>query len=332
MIKSMTIPGTAMFSRFPHTFYGLAMGGKSWNQIYLDHHSVTDLPQDQQDAAIYALAFQQIRSRPGLLLEGIGKFFIDFFTAQSGAFNFIRDALEIRTFLFYLSLFGLGYLLLKFRHSGSMLLLTCLAGIILSTPFVPTGQSDRMRTYAAAIPFIVAFPAISMGWLGLRSTTDRNEGQIQTSPFRSPTFILSVLLVVCVIVGPFIVKSLAQKPASLQTKCAPHQTAFNIRINQGSYIQVITDNAAAKSHLPDLRMGDLIHSVNDFSYRDDFAQEPYQPGMMVLNTLDLSSREQVWIAFPSAGLPVDGRVVKVCGRQAKGSMFMFATGDQPAEK
>ena len=134
------------------------------------------------------------------------------------------------------------------------------------------------------------------------------------------------------IVGPFIVKSLAQKPAILKLDCPSNETAFNIRINKGSYVQIIADSAAPFSHLPDLRMSDLIHSVNDFSYRDAFAQQPYQPGMMILNTLDLKSQQQIWIAVPSAGLPVDGRVVGVCGHQEKGSLFVFAQSFTPVEK
>lgn len=332
MIKSMANPGTAMFSRFPPTFYGLAMGGKSWDRVYQDHPSITGLPQDQQSAAIYNIAFQQIRSKPGLFLTGIGKFFTDFFTIQYGAFNFIRDALEIRAALFFLSLFGLGYLLKKYRQPGSFLLLACLAGILLSTPFVPSRDSDRMRTYAAAAPFIVVIPSISLGWLGFRYKVVTDEKQPYTSPFRSPGFILSGLLVVCVIVGPFIVKSMAQKPASLKLDCASNETAFNIRINKGSYVQIIADGAAPLSHLPDLRMSDLVHGVKEFSYSEAFAQQPYQPGMMILNTLNLKSEQQVWIAVPSAGLPVDGRMVGLCGYQEKGSIFVFAQGFTPAGK
>jgi len=332
IIKSMVVPGTAMFSRFPPTFYGLAMGGKSWNQVYLDHPSVNGLPQDQQSAAIFSFTFQQIRAKPGLFLTGIGKFFTDFFTVQYGAFNFIRDALEIRAALFLLSLFGLGYLLKKYRHPGSFLLLACLAGILLSTPFVPSRDSDRMRTYAAAAPFLVVIPSISLGWLDFRYKVLTDEKQPHPTLFPSPGFILSGLLVVCVIVGPFIVKSLAQKPASLKLDCPSNETAFNIRINKGSYVQIIADNAALVSHLPDLRMSDLIHSVNDFSYRGAFVQEPYQPGMLILNTLDLKSEQQTWIAVPSAGLSVDGSVVEVCGFQEKGSIFFFANGNAPAGK
>ena len=147
-----------------------------------------------------------------------------------------------------------------------------------------------------------------------------------SNPFWSANFVLSALFVACVIVGPFIVRSLASKPSNLSAKCPAYETAFNIRIYKGSYIRIIADDAAHLSRLPDLRMSDLIFSVNNFSYRAAFASEPYQPGMLILNTLDLLSQKQVWVAVPSADLPVDGRIVKVCGRQAKGSIFVFANG------
>jgi hypothetical protein len=138
--------------------------------------------------------------------------------------------------------------------------------------------------------------------------------------------------VASVLVGPFVVKALAQKPVIQQANCTAPDTAFFIRINPGSYVKVIADDAGQVSYLPDLHISNLTHSVKSFVYRNIFAQQPYQPGMTILNTLDLASRERVWIAVPSAGLPVDGSIVQVCGHKEGGSIFVFANGLTPVGK
>ena len=328
MIKSLATPETAMFSRFPQTFYGLVVGGKSWGQIYIDHHEITNLPQNQQAAAIYRLAFQAIRSNPALLVKGIHKNVSDFFTTQNGAFNFIRDALEFRLGLFLLCLPGLGILLKKYKHPGSWLLLAGLAGIILSSPFAPTRDSDRMRTYAGAAAFIVMIPSLSLGWFNLRPKTrvsEEEEPQPTSQALRAPAFILSAVLVAVVTIGPFVLK-VATPPVIVQkTSCPAHEGAVYIRVNRGSYVRVIADNAAAQSKLPDLRLSDLMHGIRGFSYSKDFIREPYQPGLIIMNVLDLASKQQVWLAVPFDRLPIDGSIVSVCGHQDKGSMFIFAS-------
>ena len=333
MIKSLSNPGAVIFSRFPATFYGLAVGGKSWGQIEKDHPFVSNLPVSQQASTIYAFAFNEIRANPIRFSKGIGKFFLDFFSAHRGAFTFIHDEMEIRWALYFLSFLGIIYLSIKSKDARSTLLLAYLVGVLLSTPFVPSRDSNWMRTYSAVIPFIAIIPSLSLALFNLRSKIVEKENLPgEVNAFCSPSFILSALLVASVMVGPFIVRVFAQQPGIQQANCAAPDTAFFIRINPGSYVKVIADDAAQVSHLPDLSISDLTHSVESFDFRYIFAQQPYQPGMTILNTLDLATRERVWIAVPSAGLPVDGSIVQVCGHNEDDSIFVFANGLLPARK
>ncbi len=340
MIKSMSSAGAAIFSRFPPTFYGLAVGGKNWVQIYNDHPFVDKLPDNQQASTIYAFAFDEIRANPIRFLKGIEKFFLDFFSPQWGAFAFIHDEMNIRSALYCLSFFGIIYLSIKRKDARSSLLLAGVVGILLSTPFVPPRDSNWMRTYGAVIPFIVIIPSLSLALFNLRVKIVQKEDLPEAAntlgseylAFRSPSFILTAVLVASVMVGPFVVKAITQKPAIPQANCTAPDKAFSIRINPGSYIQVVADDAPQASHLPDLSISNLIHSVKSFGYQNIFAEQPYQPGMTILNTLNLASRERIWIAVPSAGLPVDGSIVQVCGHKKDGSIFVFADGFTPAGK
>jgi Dolichyl-phosphate-mannose-protein mannosyltransferase len=325
LIKSLAVPQAEIFSRFPDTFYGLAAGGKNWEQIDLDHPFVSNLPASQQSSTIYALAFAEIRANPARFLGGVGQFFLDFFSVQKGAFAFIRQIMEIRLALYGLSILGLVYVWIKRKQARTHMLLACLVGILLSTPFVPPRDSDWMRTYAAVLPFIVIVPSLSLalfnrGMNGVQNIHMPKEATF----FQSPAFILSIVLVVSAVAGPFGVKAQSPIMAIKPVGCPVSQAAFYIRIYPGSYVNVIGDAAAPASHLPGLRISDLIFSVNDFAYRKVFAGQPYQPGMTILNTLDLASEQHVWLALPANNLPVDGSLIAVCGRYEKGNEFIFA--------
>jgi hypothetical protein len=311
----------------------LAAGGKSWGQVFLDHPFVSSLPDSQRTSTIYALAFAEIGGNPARFLGGVGQFFLDFFSVQKGAFAFVRQEMEIRLALYGLSVLGIVYLLIRRKEARSRLALACLLGILLSTPFVPSRDSDWMRTYAAVIPFIVIVPSLSLALFNLRFSVAQNENLPEGARrFHSPVFILSVLLVVGAVAVPFGVRALAPKPVIQPANCPAKEAAFFVRINPGSYVNVIADEAAPASHLPTLRISDLVFSVNDFAYRNIFAGQPYQPGMTILNTLDLASKQHIWLALPTDGLPVDGSIVKVCGRYEGGGEFVFAKGFVPAGK
>jgi len=325
LIKSLAVPEAEIFSRFPETFYGLAAGGKNWEQVNLDHPFVSNLSASQQSSTIYALAFAEIRANPARLLGGVGQFFLDFFSVQKGAFAFIRQIMEIRLALYGLSILGLVYLWIRRKEARSRMLLACLVGILLSTPFVPPRDSDWMRTYAAVLPFIVIVPSLSLALFNRRMNIVQNINlQKEANFLQSPVFIFSILLVVSAVIGPFGVKAQSPKVVIKRVDCPIKQTAFYIRIYPGSYINVIGDAAAPASHLPGLRISDLIFSANDFAYRREFAGQSYQPGMTILNTLDMASEQQVWVALPTDNLPVDGSLIGVCGRFEKGSEFIFA--------
>jgi hypothetical protein len=166
-------------------------------------------------------------------------------------------------------------------------------------------------------------PSVGLSWFGFRANKLEDEHEGQKTFFQSPLFVITVFFVICGLVGPFLVKSMAQKPVILQSTCPAKEVALSVRINKGSYVQIIADEAAPASHLPNLRLSDLVHSVKTFSYQEDFSTQPYQAGMVVLNTLDLRSKDQVWVAIPAAGLPVDGSLINVCGTKEKGSIFIF---------
>ncbi len=316
MDRVLSTPDYAMFSRFPQTFYGLTVGGKSWGQINVDHPEITKLVDPQLSNAIYVISFEQIRANPARFLGGLWKMGSDFFTVENGTFTFIYGDFQIRLGLFLLGLLGLGFLIARPKNILHVLLLACFLGIVLSTPFVPSRDSNRMRTYAAAIPFIVIIPALCFSLPNLwKKVLASNDFENPVSgPYHSFDFIFMVGLVVCVIAGPYLTKAFSLKPNFQTSACTSPNQAYYFRINLGSYVSIKNDSDLLKTHLPELRLGDLTHSINDFAYRHVFNQQPYQPGTIITVTIDLLTGARIWADLPAAGLPLDGSIVKICGK------------------
>jgi hypothetical protein len=326
MDRVLSTPDYAMFSRFPQTFYGLAVGGKSWGQINVDHPEVNKLVDPQLSNTIYTIAIEQIRMNPARFLSGLWKMGSDFFTVENGAFTFIYGDSQIRLGLFLLGLLGLGFLIVRPKDVLHVLLLACFLGIVLSTPFVPARDSNRMRTYAAAIPFIVIIPALcfSLPSLWSKGLPSQNTEIVAIRPFLSFASIFTFGLVICVIAGPYLTKAFSQKPNFQTSACTAPDQAYYFRINPGSYIIIKNDSDPSKTHLPELRLGDLTHSINDFAYRRVFNRQPYQAGTIITVTIDLLTGDRIWADLPAAGLPLDGSIVKICGKTVPGYYSLYA--------
>jgi len=205
------------------------------------------------------------------------------------------------------------------------LLLACLAGIFLSIPFVPPTASDYMRTYAAVVPFIIIVPALSLALPGLfgKMLPAPGAGKVENF-FLSPEFIFTMLLVVGMIAGPYLAANLASKPNYLQTGCMAPDQAFYLRVTPGAYVRLVEDNAGEKTHLPALRLTDLMNSVNDFTYRRAFNQQPYKTGTVLVETIELNSGEYQWFSLPAEHLPLDGSIIRICAQADKNNLFIFA--------
>jgi len=322
---TISTPNAVLFSRFPYTFYGLAVGGKDWVQISKDYPEVVKLPDPQRSETIYALGLEAVRSNPGRFMRGIGKNFQDFFSLRFGAYSFIYGDLKIRQGLFFLSLLGLVFLAARPKNPLHLLLLACLAGICLSIPFVPPGASDYMRTYAAVAAFIIIVPALSLALPTLfgKVIPAPGAGKVEKL-FLLPEFIFAMVLVIGVITGPYLATTLAARPNFQRTGCMAPDQAFYLRVTPGTYVRLVEDNAGEKTHLPALRLTDLMNSVNDFTYRRAFNQQPYKTGTVLVETIELNSGEYQWFSLPAEHLPLDGSIIRICAQADKNNLFIFA--------
>lgn len=120
----------AAHSDFAYTLYGLAVGGKSWTQVAIDHPEIAALPSDvARSQAIYGLAFAALREHPMGLVGALAR-------------NFATNLADTATF-------GIGT---RFAQSTRLLPLAVVAAIpwIAGVAAIVAGWRDPRRSLLGA--------------------------------------------------------------------------------------------------------------------------------------------------------------------------------------
>ena len=128
------------FSNFSYTFYGLAVGGKGWLQVYADY------PEGMTTYKMFALAFEKIAENPFNIVIGYVR---NLPHSTLRLFDYAPAFLPVRPLLGIFWLAGLFVAFRRRREPLALFLLMATAGIVLSGPFLSDVGS---RIFAATIP------------------------------------------------------------------------------------------------------------------------------------------------------------------------------------
>jgi hypothetical protein len=313
------------FANFSYTLYDLASGGKGWTQVKKDHPEIMQLSEPAYSQKIYALAFAEMKQHPEKFIGGVLKTWPAFFSwGSSSVFGFVGGeqatvALLARLLLLLLSVAGLVWCISKWREPIPALLLAALAGTFLSVPFVPPWEADRMRVYAASLPFYVTYPAVGLvfvlsrfRWMSLLQ---------DTRPIEFPGILIGVsaVLVAFVVIGPLLVRGLAH-PASYTTiSCSAGSQVIYARIPTGSYIRLVSDDQAPHPSLPDLRMDEFKTRLHDFMYSEFIGEfKNLTAPTTITNTIGLAANNEILLVVNSDLVPVDPGILGICGKWSQG--------------
>jgi hypothetical protein len=323
-------PGSAPLANFSSTVYGLASGGRGWQQVERDHPELARLNDAEAARQTYRLAWEQIREHPEKLAQGMTRAWTSFLSLEDGSvFSFTSGAdltvydapraenraayFATRATLSLLSVFGLAAAWRKRSELTSGLLLCLSAGVLLSVPFLPPGDAGILRVYAATLPVIAAVPAAGLGWLFSlpgRERKDR-EGFEPAAPLTG----LSVLLAVAISAGAFVPRLVGAPTPLGNASCPPGEQLLWVRINPGSYVQVVEDAAPEQVFLPLLQKEDWLSAVQVFPHRQAVAElETLRSPSLLLNAVNLSDLTPFWLVIRGE-LPQPGPgAVSVCGQ------------------
>src|SRR5207245_2122455 len=158
-----------LHSNFAYVLYGLALGGKSWLQIYVDHPEVKAMLDQHGERVvaqyIYGLAFQEFLNDPKLFFlaywDGLKLYWpnVFFFVEETGYYETglfghegtLSDVHLVRMFQI-LSFFPLGFLLLRAWDQRLLQLGLVVVAIFASAPLLIRGGGYRV--FAATLPYV----------------------------------------------------------------------------------------------------------------------------------------------------------------------------------
>lgn len=285
VFRLLANPTDLPFSNFSYTLYGLAHGGKGWEQALIDHPDLAGIPDSDQSRLIYGWAWEEIRKNPGGLAQGALRAWLEFLSIRNrGVFGFVsggdllvfgstsawRLALYVagRGLLFLLSLAGVWGWLRNRQDAHFTLIAAVTAGTLLSVPYAPPIDASVMRVYAATLPMLAALPALGMAHLLKQSKRLAPLAEGERTASTTASLLFGLGLAAALILGPPIVRAAAQRPPAhlVEIDCPPGQEALYIQAKPGSFISVVDDESIPQSWLPRLGKSDYRLSVQNFKY------------------------------------------------------------------
>ena len=314
--------GEAAFSNFSYTLYGLAAGYKGWAIARALFPGATT-------TEIYHHAFDLIRSHPGDLIKGLLLAYKAYFNPLGSDHMYIfmflasRRAFIVDGLMIFITGLGLLWSFIKYKTWQGSLIIAATIGILLSIPFAPPIDSDRMRVYAATVPILGVL--LGLGFVApIRWIRNWPEEKQNDDILQSSLLPITGILICITIFGALIVKWIgrpAEKPAEILS-CPAGMELLVVRISKGSYINLVGNESLSQSLVPDIRIKDFRNQLpfSGYPFLID-GLEKLKPGQTILTArdesglwLDKSKSRSIWLIMDTKDLPVDNQIVQTCGR------------------
>ena len=257
----LTSPESATFGNFAYTLYGQAKGGADWYQA-IEEFQTDDTAYIMQEAINLILRYPR-----GIIIGSI-KAYRDFFApANDGIFNLIVEKSPAINIVFWASnagllILGIIFSIRSFRKPFFSLLIICLAGLILSIPFVPP-ISNGNRLYAGSIPFLFALSVAGLAMLLTKNKPGQKELEIDEEGLNLNARGLSIILICLVLISPILINAFGKAPDYQKVNCPEPQISFAMQISHGSFIDVSNRNNANCGGLYQLCLSDFENNGAD---------------------------------------------------------------------
>jgi hypothetical protein len=321
-------PDSAPFGNFSFTIYGLARGGLGWTQIFTDHPETWNMKADEQAQYVYSLTLDIIKRKPMNLVNGIISSYQTFFSLDDyygsigwfGGQGLVGNIARIGYYL--LMLIGLGFCIKDFKKPFRSFFLFAFIGIFFSIPFAPPIDSNRMRVYAATMPFFVAIPSI-----GLASLLELLPWKYLKSPETSlqsllPVVGLSGILVLLMTIVPLIPFKLRPSEILPAMVCPANTKPVSFRILPGNHIRIVDQDSITQEWISVIRektFATRIHNLPNWETYPLF--NSVKPGQVILADLDLQETDPMILIADWDKVSNKSGVQTVCGLPSDDKML-----------
>jgi hypothetical protein len=327
--KLYTSPEIVPFGNFSHTIYGLARGGLGWTQIYTEHPEIWTMPADRQANYVYSLTLEIIQRKPWNLVTGItssvGTFFsLDDYYGSIGWFGGEGTIGNLsRIVLYILFPFGIFDCIRNFKKPSRSLVLFAFIGIFLSIPFAPPIDSNRMRVYAATIPYFVIIPCFGLSfllnflpWKFFKNPDPQQEYDIL------PAFSLAAVLILLMTLLPLIPFYFSNQIVAPSIECPTDLTQVSFRVLPGNNIRIIEQDSSSKDWVPEIREKSFSTRVHNLPNWETFPLfTTVKPGKIILADLDLKTMDAMILIADWKHLVKTSEIQSVCARPSDDPML-----------
>ena len=309
---------TAAFSNYSQSLYGLAVGGKGWTQVRVDH------PDAHEGAEIYALAYEAFRAQPSGLVRGLVKMARAYLWLDEPyhAFAFVQDGSRtaiLQRACYALAVIGLAVCVWRRRDPVHAFLLGVAVGHLASIPFVPPIDAG-LRVYAATTPILALLPAAAIA--SLKRLTAGVEHRLARRPRPTPRdenvtnrFAESMALVVVVVVMAMSTLLYARGTSTTvaRSSCAAGSESLLVRMDNDATLRLLDDTSPRAISPTALRQREAQLSVGRVELRGEAAH--LRAGMSLTFAYDQLDGQKVWLAGDTRWLDRSG-LRAICGHRA----------------
>ena len=257
-IRLLGAPGARLMSNYHDVAYGIVFGG-NWEKPAADIPNYNQMDRSQRVAEIDRRIVAAVKANPSVIWRGAARNWSDFFTRSKAALGPFSFFMRPDTEYVLLALSALGLLWsLALGHRLSPLILAAGAGIVLSVPFVPTPDADRMRAYAATMPIMFLIPAFSIaGWRAWRarpapgtpdsgrsgpSVPNGADGDPSALPYSVLPFLAVMLLV------PLFARFVAPMGPAIILRDKGPDTELTLDVNRATWIDLVSSDDPRRSN------------------------------------------------------------------------------------
>jgi len=299
-----------VFSNFPWTLYGIAVGGMGWTQVLVDHPYIADLEPSARTAEIYRLIGAAVRDNPFNFVRGILHQYNEFFF-NSGWHKFIEDKF-VRGMVQISALAALWFIFRRRRARWEEgFLFAALVGLFASIPALADGGP---RVYAATqglTAFVVAVGAASVLTALIKRPPANDDAQsgVVGVPLAFGLALLALLATGIAMASNF---TPTRHLAATHT-CPTGQSAIAVRLLPAGYVHVRVDAELARTRVPNVRVSDFRAGIGEGGAKLHHALKAQAAPFILLSAHAKAAQAARWVIVPTAELPPVPSTLEICG-------------------
>ena len=326
LFRLTTLPGGSQANNIGFGIYGLVVGGKGWEQIFIDHPELNLLSGKQFEQAVFRFIWEELRSHPQNIITGMLVQFKYLFSFSDA--NSLYSFLWSKNQFFSIALIGSCYLLslsaiinafFKKRQSLIWVLGIFGIGFLLSLPVAPAYQTRQMRVYAASLPLLAFMPAAGFSSLiGLLPEKMRS-----WSVFSPPSqgerrhglVTFTALLVALILLGPLSIRLFSPDSLPTTPDCEAGEDAVVLAYYPGSSIRIYRNDPSITTWVPVLTQLDYKGSIHNICCDDviRYFKDIPAPNLMYPGLNQLTG-ELMYMIVKEEQLPAEYGRLAICGR------------------